>query len=240
MGDGPVKFLLLLSDDPQAGTRPVAEQERVMAGHREVAAALRAEGRLVDSYRLRPAAEAVTVRGRDRVVVDGPFAEAKECVGGLYLVECDSLDQAVDWAKRLPLSDGLTIEVRPARTGAQGRRAVTGRRFIVMLASSEDSQATFSRAEIFRVIDDHYELSLELAVEGRFVASRSLDAPAHAVRLRRANGAYLTHDGPFAETKEAVLGYFVVACDTRADAVEVAKRLMGGSDAAEVRPIWDA
>ena len=48
------------------------------------------------------------------------------------------------------------------------------------------------------------------------------------------------HDGPFAETKEAVLGYFVIACDTKADAIEIAKRLMGGVDAAEVRPVWDA
>jgi hypothetical protein len=234
------KFVLLLGEDEHASTRSAAEQQRILDGHRDVERALRTEGKLVDSYRLRPAAEAVTIRGSDRLVVDGPFAEVKECVGGFYLIECDSRDEAVAWAKRLPLSDGIPIEVRPARTGAQGRRAVTGRKFVVMFAASPASQGTRTRAEVFRDVDEHYELSLELAIEGRFVASRSLEPPGTAIRLERANGAYLMHDGPFAETKEVVLGYFVIACETRADAIEIAKRLMGGSDAAEVRPIWEA
>jgi hypothetical protein len=60
------------------------------------------------------------------------------------------------------------------------------------------------------------------------------------VRIARANDATVISDGPFAETKEVVLGYFVVACDTKAEAVDLGRRLMGGNDAAEVRPVWDA
>ena len=48
----------------------------------------------------------------DRVVTDGPFAESKEQVGGFYLLECKDLDEALEWAKKVPLPVG-SIEVRP-------------------------------------------------------------------------------------------------------------------------------
>ncbi len=58
---------------------------------------------------------ATTVRigdGDERIVTDGPFAETKEQIGGFYLIECDDLDQALEWAKKVPLPAGA-IEVRP-------------------------------------------------------------------------------------------------------------------------------
>jgi hypothetical protein len=55
---------------------------------------------------------AKTVRNKqgESVVFDGPFAETKEQLGGIYLIECDNLDQAVEAAKRIPAT---TVEVRP-------------------------------------------------------------------------------------------------------------------------------
>jgi hypothetical protein len=47
-------------------------------------------------------------------------------------------------------------------------------------------------------------------------------------------------DGPFAETKEFVAGYFVIACDSREEALEWARQLSLGADACEVRPVWEA
>lgn len=64
---------------------------------------------------LQESATATTVRIGDadeRVVTDGPFAETKEQVGGFYLIECENLDEALDWAKKVPLRGG-GIEVRP-------------------------------------------------------------------------------------------------------------------------------
>ena len=46
------------------------------------------------------------------MVTDGPFAETKEQLGGFYLLECENLDEALEWAKKIPLPDGA-IEVRP-------------------------------------------------------------------------------------------------------------------------------
>jgi hypothetical protein len=54
----------------------------------------------------------VQVRGGKRIVTDGPFAEAKEIVGGFFLVDCDTRDQAVALARECPASEWATIEVR--------------------------------------------------------------------------------------------------------------------------------
>jgi hypothetical protein len=48
----------------------------------------------------------------DRLVSDGPFAETKEQLGGFYLIECDGLDEALEWAKKVPAQPGGSIEVR--------------------------------------------------------------------------------------------------------------------------------
>ena len=72
-------------------------------------------GALLAGEGLQESATATTVRigdGGERVVTDGPFAEAKEQVGGFYLIECENLDQALEWAKKIPARDGA-IEVRP-------------------------------------------------------------------------------------------------------------------------------
>jgi hypothetical protein len=64
---------------------------------------------------LQESATATTIRASDdggRVVTDGPFAETKEQLGGFYLIECDDLDQAIDWAKKVPIRGGA-VEVRP-------------------------------------------------------------------------------------------------------------------------------
>ena len=64
---------------------------------------------------LQPTSEGKTVRGgrdEERVVTDGPFAESKEQVGGFYLLECKDMDEALEWAKKVPIRAG-GIEVRP-------------------------------------------------------------------------------------------------------------------------------
>jgi hypothetical protein len=64
---------------------------------------------------LEPTADATTVRVRDGqiAVTDGPYAEVKEALGGYYLLECSSIDEAVDWAARIPAAQHGAIEVRP-------------------------------------------------------------------------------------------------------------------------------
>ena len=67
---------------------------------------------------LEPVSTATTVRVREgkTQVMDGPFAETKETLAGFYLIECDTLDQAIDWASRIPGARSGSIEVRPVMT----------------------------------------------------------------------------------------------------------------------------
>ena len=70
---------------------------------------------------LQPTSEGKTVRGgrdEERVVTDGPFAETKEQIGGFYLLECKDMDEALEWAKKVPIRGGA-IEVRPVMDYAE-------------------------------------------------------------------------------------------------------------------------
>jgi hypothetical protein len=75
---------------------------------------------------LQPTSTATTVRVRDgeRMLTDGPFAETKEQLGGFYLLECNSLDEAIEWAAKIPGAAFGSVEVRPVMnyegTGAEG------------------------------------------------------------------------------------------------------------------------
>ena len=58
-------------------------------------------------------ATTVRVRGDETLVTDGPFAELKEALGGYYVFECDSIDEACTWAAKIPAARHGAIEVRP-------------------------------------------------------------------------------------------------------------------------------
>jgi hypothetical protein len=64
---------------------------------------------------LQPSATATTVQideQRGAIVTDGPFAETKEQLGGFYLLDCENLDEAIAWARKIPMPGG-TVEIRP-------------------------------------------------------------------------------------------------------------------------------
>ena len=111
-----MRYMLLIgSDDKNAPPRPRAEMEAVMQGHRRFSEELQAAGKMIVGERLRPDGDGTRVRLKagQRQVMDGPFAETKEALGGFYLIECDTKEEAVEWAKKIPLVDGGFIDVRP-------------------------------------------------------------------------------------------------------------------------------
>jgi hypothetical protein len=84
---------------------------------------LRAAGRLGPVARLLPTTTATSIRhGKDPVVLDGPFAETKEQLLGFFIVECESLEQAIETGKDLARNNvaGGVYEVRPLRTYRPG------------------------------------------------------------------------------------------------------------------------
>jgi hypothetical protein len=84
---------------------------------------LHGKGTLIASKELQPIATATTVRVRngDTVVSDGPFAETKEALGGYCLIEADSLDEAIEWASRIPSARSGTVEIRPVVDNSEHR-----------------------------------------------------------------------------------------------------------------------
>ena len=109
------QFLLVIFDDPTEWAKvSPAEVERVMATHHKMQADLQAEKKFVGCNRLTPTgAVTVSVRDGKHVVSDGPFTETKEIMGGYYLIDCASRDEAIAWAKRLPLAEKRScVEVR--------------------------------------------------------------------------------------------------------------------------------
>ncbi len=103
--------LIHVDESEYAGWTPETHQKHLEA-HRAYAQALGSA--MLGGERLRPGAEAVrvTLRGGKRTVLDGPFAETKEVFGGYYLIQCDTKEQAVEWAARCPSAEHGTIEVR--------------------------------------------------------------------------------------------------------------------------------
>jgi hypothetical protein len=77
--------------------------------------ALKDAGQLVSNQGLKGAEAATTVRVRDgeRQITDGPFAETKELLAGVFQVDVPDLDAAIEWAARMPSSEYGSIEVRP-------------------------------------------------------------------------------------------------------------------------------
>jgi len=92
-----------------------AEQEQGVAAYKAYSEALSKAGVLKGSNRLQPASAATTVRvtnGKSQVL-DGPFVETKEQLGGYYLIDVPDLDAALSWAARCPGASHGVVEVRP-------------------------------------------------------------------------------------------------------------------------------
>jgi hypothetical protein len=109
-------YLLLIYNDEQAWAS-LADEERnpIVREYFALTDELRADGAYVAAAPLQPTSTASTIRVRDgeRIVTDGPYAETKEQLGGFYLVEADSAEEALSWAEKIPAARYGAIEVRP-------------------------------------------------------------------------------------------------------------------------------
>lgn len=111
-----MQYILLIYGDPTlAGARTEEEARATTAEYFEYTEGLRQAGVMVAGEPLEGAQTATTVRERDgkQVVSDGPFAETREVLGGFYIVDCGSLDEALEHAGRCPGARTGSIEVRP-------------------------------------------------------------------------------------------------------------------------------
>jgi hypothetical protein len=123
-----MRFVVLIyNDGAMLDAMPPAEFDETMRGCLAHADELRREGRLLDSSMLEEPSRARSIRVRNgrRTVVDGPFAETKEFLGGFNLIEADSMDEALEIAMRFPWASSGCVEVRPVRDIEVVRARVT-------------------------------------------------------------------------------------------------------------------
>jgi hypothetical protein len=108
-------LLMLYGDESMWGKMTKEQQEQGLAAYMAYIEALKAAGALVGSNRLQPSATATTVRaganGKTQVL-DGPFPDSKEQLGGYFLIEAPDLDAALGWAAKCPGASHGIVEVR--------------------------------------------------------------------------------------------------------------------------------
>jgi hypothetical protein len=116
LGGHTVRYILMICSDENAVSALGPEEGAAMlAEYDRFGQEMGSRGILKSGERLRPATSATTVQVRDGKVLtgDGPFAETKEQIGGIFTVECKDLDEAIEVASQIPAARHGTIEVRP-------------------------------------------------------------------------------------------------------------------------------
>jgi hypothetical protein len=111
-----MKYLCTIYGEESQWSEATPEQmSEVLAAYTAFGEEAGQAGVILGGEGLEPTSSATTVRVRDgeRVLSDGPFAETKEQLGGFYLLECESLDEAIDWAAKIPGASTGSVEVRP-------------------------------------------------------------------------------------------------------------------------------
>jgi hypothetical protein len=114
-----MQYLLTIYGNEKAMlAAPKEKSSQILAAYMAYIEAMKKAGVYVGSNRLQPTTTATTVRNPDgkTSVVDGPFAETKEQLGGYFLIEAPDLDAALSWAARCPGATHGAIEVRPIWT----------------------------------------------------------------------------------------------------------------------------
>jgi len=190
-------------------------------------------------------AATVRVRNGETLATDGPFAETKEFMAGLVLMECANLDDAIEAAAKCPISWFQAIEIRPFMDGLRlGEEASAFARgddgpaspYLLSMwmggvpAATYDDQAVMDEGEAWRQ---------ELEAQGLQILGNALEGPDTATTVRVRNGETLLSDGPFTETKEFIAGIDIIRCTDRHQAIELAAaHPIARYHAIEVRPFY--
>jgi hypothetical protein len=107
-----VMVIVKASEESEAGVLPSTELLAAMGKYNEE---LVKAGVMLAGEGLQPSSKGVRVRfdGKQRTVIDGPFAETKELIAGFWLWQVRSMDEAIEWLKRAPFDEGAEGEIRP-------------------------------------------------------------------------------------------------------------------------------
>jgi hypothetical protein len=191
---------------------------------------------IVDGTALQPSRTAKTLRWQDGAVVvtDGPFAETKEVLGGIGLMEARDMTEAVALMSKHPgLRYGATFEVRPLNEEALKRQATTiaawrgsapavaphATRFASLGYINEHGWDSMPKDERDAMLAHCIAFDEARIKSGQWLTGIALQSARTAKTLRAKGDQVIVTDGPFAETKELLGGVVVLACKDLTDAV---------------------
>ena len=112
-----MQYMLLINEDVRyyEGDDAAKRMEETVAGHVKLIEELTASGMEWSGNRLQDAVASTTIRYKagEGALHDGPYVETHEELGGYYIVDTETLDQAIEWARKIPMPGDGAIEVRP-------------------------------------------------------------------------------------------------------------------------------
>lgn len=108
-------MLLLYENEELGALRSREESKALLQEYLALENELKEKKKYVIGKPLMPTDTASTVKVRDKkvLIADGPFSEAKEHLGGIYIIDCEDLDEALAYASRIPMARSGQVEVRP-------------------------------------------------------------------------------------------------------------------------------
>lgn len=241
-----MKYMLLAYSPEQAWTQE--EWTACTIASTRICQELQAEGRFIAAAPLHPVASATSVRVRQggALITTGPFAETTEQLGGFFLIEVPDLDAAIAIAARLPSAQKGTVEVRPVfrldglPTERFSEPSAVGPRY--MLLCYDDAQAwnELGPAALQAAQAEAVSLTHQLDARGQYVSASPLHPTTTATSVRIRQGGLLVSDGPFAETREFLGGYYLIHARDLNDALAAAARHPGARvGTVEVRRVFE-
>jgi hypothetical protein len=185
-------------------------------------------------------------------VIDGPFSEAKELLGGFWLLQAKSKDEVLDWAKRVPFEEG-EVEVREvyelcdfpvdtaenpdgwrdreqamrdaaAASGTVVTRKPGTTRYMLLIKSDKNTEAGVLPNEA--LLSRMGALLDEMASAGVLLSGDGLKPSSKGARVKFAGNERTVVDGPFTESKELIAGYSLIQVNSKAEAIEWARRIL--------------
>lgn len=213
-------FALLISHERDlTPAERAAEMEAYQGFHRAAAAAIRAGDALL------PAAAGVRIDGGPDapVTTDGPFAEGAEVACGYYLFEAEDLDEALTFARDIPLAKHGAVEVWPTVHAIEPSPKLSGTDWLALLLEPPGTTHTPHTPEWDAVAARHVEFAA--ATGDHIVGGAALHDRSTATTLRIRGGEVLVTDGPYAEAAEVANGFYVLSAGDRDEAVKVASMI---------------
>ncbi len=195
---------------------------------------LNAKGQFLAASPLYPVATAASVRVRNGkpLVTNGPFAETTEQLGGYFLIDVPNLDEAIAIASRLPAAKKGTVEVRPIfpldglppdRFSATERAAEwNGSPYMFLCYDDEQAWNEAGPEALRAAMMEAMALTHQLNARGQYLSASPLHPVSMATSVRIRDGKRLVTDGPFAETREFLGGYYLILAKDLNEAISIA------------------